>query len=253
MKKVETNDPQPKSIWITGASTGLGRELAIGLAKQGHQVFASARSQAPLRELAEQYSNIIPLIFDVSDRSQMTLVKQQIESHTPRLDQIILNAGNCEYLDIKNPDWDMMRRVMDVNYFGAVNSLEAVWPLLGSGSHIVVTSSIATLSPFPKAQAYGASKAALNYFISCMKVDLREQNIDVTIVEPGFIDTPLTERNDFPMPFLMSSEKAANIILAKLDKRPFRIRFPFLFSAFLRLAFARPNIWFDWIAPKLAK
>ncbi len=116
-----------------------------------------------------------------------------------------MNAGSCEYLDFPDPDWSAVRRVMEVNFFGTVNCVEFVLPLLRAGHgrrpHLVVVASQVTAAPFPRAEAYGASKAALQYFCDSLRLDLAHEQIDVSVINPGFVDTPLTRKNDFEMPF----------------------------------------------------
>jgi short-subunit dehydrogenase len=241
-----------ETIWVTGASSGIGFHISMALAKAGNKVIVSARSESKLSEMEKANENIIALPFDVSDKSQIESVRQALEKHVDNIDRVIMNAGTCEYFEVDTPDWDMMRRVMDVNFFGAVNTLELVMPLLKSGAHIVAVSSMATFAPFTKSQAYGSSKAALTYLMSTMKVDLQKKNIDVSIVNPGFVDTPLTQQNDFSMPFLMGVEEAANIIVSQLDSRMFTIDFPLRFKLILKMAYFFPTIWFKYIAPRLS-
>jgi len=242
-----------EAIWLTGASSGIGYQIDKDLAALGHKVLVSARSESALLELARESKNIIALPFDVSDKSQIASTREVIKKECGTLDRIILNAGVCEYFDIDDPDWDMMRRVMEVNYFGVINSLDLALPLMEPGSHVVVVSSMASFAPFPRAQAYGASKSALSYFMSAMKVDLASRKIDVTIVNPGFVDTPLTQKNDFPMPFLVDMEQASKIIIDGLDTRPFTLNFPKKFSWLIKLFYLWPNIWFKFIAPRLSR
>ncbi|WP_235015398.1 SDR family oxidoreductase [Oceanicoccus sp. KOV_DT_Chl] len=223
-----------ETIWITGASTGIGRDLALLLAEQGNTVIASARSESGLQQLAALNANIIPLVFDVSRADAIDAVRSELLKHSPYLDRVILNAGTCEYLDISAPDWDMMQRVMTTNYFGAVNSLAVAMPLLqarpksadGKGAHIIGVVSLATVVPFSRAQAYGASKAAMQYFLDSLRVDLQSRAIDVTVINPGFVKTPLTDKNDFSMPFLLSSSEAAQRMANAIAKRPRQYDFP---------------------------
>lgn len=240
-----------RTIWLTGASSGIGHSLAIQLANQNHKVLVSARSDDALQELACLYPNIIPVPFDVTDKQQIPTVRTELLKHTAQLDQIIINAGNCEYLDINHPDWSMMERIMSVNFFGMINTLDVAMPLLGRGSHIVGVVSLATLLPFPKAEAYGSSKAAAQYFLDSLRVDLRQHDIDVTVVNPGFVKTPLTDKNDFSMPFLMSSEQAAQRICKAIDKRPRQYDFPSRLYWLLSTIALFPKLWSNRLAPFL--
>lgn len=241
-----------KVIWITGASSGLGRSLALKLAEQGNQVIASARSQQALDELAVQNSNIVALPCDITDASSLESLRGWIADESPHLDQVILNAGNCEYLDFPNPDWEAVRRVMEVNFFGTVNCVQMALPLLrksNSGrAHIVAVASQVTAAPFPRAEAYGASKAAMQYFFDSLRIDLAAEDIDVTVVNPGFVDTPLTRKNDFDMPFLMDVEQAASRIVKNIETRPMRYSFPLRLSALLSLSKIMPRRWQKMVA-----
>jgi short-subunit dehydrogenase len=242
-------------IWITGASTGIGRALALNLAEQGNTVIISARSQEALFELAGSHANLIALPFDVSCKDVVNRVREQLLDYSPFLDRVILNAGTCEYLDIETPDWDMMQRVMTVNYFGAINTLAVAMPLLeahpDNKAHIIGVASLATVVPFSRAEAYGASKAALQYFFDSLRVDLVKKSIDVTVINPGFVKTPLTDKNDFPMPFLLSSEQAASRMAKAIAQRPRQYDFPGRLKWLLKALGFFPSFWNKVVAPSL--
>lgn len=236
-----------KAIWITGASSGLGRSIALQLAQSGALVIASARNRQALDELAAQSDNIRALACDITDKAALASMGEQLAAISPHIDQAILNAGNCEYLDFPDPDWDAVRRVMEVNFFGTVNCVEFVLPLLRGSPmerpHLVVVASQVTAAPFPRAEAYGASKAALQYFCASLRLDLAPEKIDVSVVNPGFVDTPLTRKNDFQMPFLMNAEDAAGRIIGKLEGRPRHYSFPKRLSLLLGVSKLLPALW----------
>jgi NAD(P)-dependent dehydrogenase (short-subunit alcohol dehydrogenase family) len=236
-----------KVVWVTGASSGLGRSIALQLANSGALVIASARNLQALQELAVEHDNIRPLACDITDAAGFAVLGERITAISPYIDQAILNAGNCEYLDFPNPDWSAVRRVMDVNFFGSVNCVEFALPLLRASGrkrpHLVVVASQVTAAPFPRAEAYGASKAALQYFCDSLRIDLAPEKIDVSVVNPGFVDTPLTRRNDFEMPFLMDADAAARRIVAKLESRPRRYDFPRRLALLLGLSRLAPALW----------
>lgn len=242
-------------IWVTGASSGIGRAIALELAAMGNQVIASARGQQALDELAALDANIIPLVFDVGRDDLADAMRQQIQQHSIYLDRVILNAGSCEYLDVSQPDWSMMQRIMQVNYFGAVNTLAVAMPLLqaspSANAHIVGVASLATVVPFAKAEAYGASKAALQYFLDALRLDLQPQNIDVTVINPGFVQTPLTDKNTFSMPFMISAEQASRRIVQAIARRPRQYDFPGRLKWLLKVLGAVPIFWNKVIAPSL--
>lgn len=243
-----------RTIWITGASSGLGRSLALALVAKGNRVIASARNQAELDKLVELDANILALPCDITDETALEAAGKRILEIAPHLDQVILNAGNCEYLDFPEPDWGAIRRVMEINFFGTVNCVKIALPLLrqspGGRPHIVAVASQVTAAPFPRAEAYGASKAALQYFFDSLRLDLSAEGIDVTIVNPGFVDTPLTRRNDFPMPFLMDVDQAAARIVKNIASRPLRYSFPLRLSAMLAMSKLLPGVWQKMVAPK---
>jgi NAD(P)-dependent dehydrogenase (short-subunit alcohol dehydrogenase family) len=188
-----------KVVWVTGASSGLGRSLALALAAGGDQVIASARNQQALDQLAELDPNIVAVACDITDKAALESAAKRMLEISPHLDQIILNAGNCEYLDFPDPDWAAVRRVMEINFFGTVNCVEMALPLLRQATnhrpHIVAVASQVTAAPFPRSEAYGASKAAMQYFFESLRIDLVAEGIDVSVVNPGFVDTPLTRKN----------------------------------------------------------
>jgi len=241
-----------KVIWITGASSGLGHSLAVALAANGNQVIASARNQEALDKLAELDSNIVAIGCDISDPASLQAASARIQEVSPHLDQVILNAGTCEYLDFPQPDWAAVRRVMEINFFGTVNCVEMALPLLrkasGRNPHIVAVASQVTAAPFPRAEAYGASKAAMQYFFDSLRIDLAPEGIDVTVVNPGFVDTPLTRKNDFSMPFLMDVDQAANRIVKNIESRPTSYSFPLRLSAMLSLSKLLPGLWRKMVA-----
>ncbi|MFT5502701.1 MAG: short-subunit dehydrogenase [Gammaproteobacteria bacterium] len=240
-------DKFKKYVWVTGASSGLGKSLSIVLAGQGHTVVVSARDHQKLDELSDQYPNIIPFPCDITDEKQMNEAGAGLAAISPVFDQVYLNAGNCEYMDFSDPDWGIPARVMDVNYFGSIRCLRAVWPLLESASgfraHIVVIASQVTSAPFPRAEAYGASKAAVQYFFNSLRTDLAQGNIDISIVNPGFVDTPLTQKNNFKMPFLMDVDAAAKLIVNRMRFRPRTYDFPLRLKLMLSLSGWFPRLW----------
>ncbi len=237
-------------IWIVGASSGIGHTLAQKLLKT-NKVVVSARNRTALETLVEEDTAANLTIFpcDVTDTASLRVTAQKIDEKFGCIDRVIINAGICEYFDVQNPDWDMMRRVMEVNYFGAINTAAKALPLLRKSkkekAHMVAVASMASDLAFPKAQAYGSSKAALKYFFESMRVDLAEENIGVTVVQPGFVETPLTAKNDFPMPFMISVDQAAKVIIDKMQGKPLLIRFPKRLSYLLGTMSRFPWLWYQ--------
>lgn len=219
-----------RRVWITGGSSGIGRALVKALVAKDNRVIVTARNRDRLAEVQALCPERIDLLpCDIAQPEAAELLKNGLAELTPALDTVILNAGDCEYLDAAEPDIELVERVTQVNYLGFARSLYACMPLLlasDSQPHLVGISSAATLYGLPRAAAYGASKAALNYFLESARADLRPQGLAVSIVSPGFVDTPLTQRNDFPMPWLMTDQQAAARVITGLERRQYRIEFP---------------------------
>ena len=232
--------------WVTGASSGLGAALAQQLLEQGHQVALGGRNAEALESLAVRYpGQVLLTVGDIAEAGQVHFMVQVIEQQWGGLDLAILNAGTCEYLEPGHFDAALVERVMRTNLLGLSHCLEAVLPLLRQGRqpHLVVTGSSVDWLALPRAAAYGASKAAVRYLVESLRIDLVSEGIDVTLISPGFVDTPLTRRNDFPMPQRWSAERAARYIARRLPRRPLEISFPFPFIPILRLLGALPGRW----------
>ncbi|AEF56195.1 SDR family NAD(P)-dependent oxidoreductase [Marinomonas posidonica] len=249
----QLNGKAQSIVWITGASSGIGFALVKRYLQAGWRVIASARSEGELADLVKQDSHLSFVAFDMVDKEQIEPIRDTLSQLVPHLDCVILNAGTCEYLDLEDEktDWQMMERVMSVNYFGLVNSVDVCLPLLKRASQplLVGVSSQAVQAAFPRAEAYGASKAAIRYFLSSLRMDLNADGVDVTCVLPGFVDTPLTRKNTFDMPFLMSSDEAAKRIDQALQGRPYEFAFPKRLSALLWLGRHLPKWWLGKFAP----
>ncbi|MDX5372136.1 MAG: SDR family NAD(P)-dependent oxidoreductase [Pseudomonadaceae bacterium] len=227
-----------RRIWLTGASSGIGAALAEVLLQQGHRLALSARNAGALQVLAEHFPQQVLLApGDLTDAEQVRAIGQRIDEHWGALDQAILNAGTCEYVEVRSFEAAMVERVMRANLFSAAHCVEAALPLLRRGArpHLVAVSSSVTFLPLPRAEAYGASKAAMRYLFEALRVDLAAAGIAVTLVSPGFVDTPLTQKNDFPMPMRWPVQKAARHIATRLERRPYEIAFPGPFIAILLL------------------
>lgn len=233
-----------RRIWLTGASSGIGEALAEELLAQGHRLALSARRAEPLKALAARFpGRVLVVPGDLGEPDQVREIGEQIAQQWGALDSAIFNAGTCEYIDAQNFEAAMVERVMRANLLSASYCIEAALPLLRAGQnpHLVAVASSVTYLPLPRAEAYGASKAALRYLIQALRIDLAAEGIDVTLVSPGFVDTPLTAHNDFAMPMRWSAEKAAAHIASHLAKRPHEIAFPGPFIAVLKLLASLPS------------
>lgn len=223
------------TVLITGASSGIGAGLAKAWADDGCQVIACGRDPVRLEALHRYSPNIRPLSFDMTDRQAC---HEALAGCC--VDLAILCAGTCEYLDHGVVDAALVERVMSANFQGPVNCLAALQAQLAPGSRVVLVSSMAHWLPFPRAEAYGASKAALTWFANCLRLDWEPKGIAVTVVSPGFVDTPLTRKNDFSMPGLVSVDQAVVAIRRGVAKGKAHIAFPAGFGLVLRLLSALP-------------
>ncbi|WP_415754749.1 SDR family NAD(P)-dependent oxidoreductase [Pseudomonas leptonychotis] len=233
-----------RRIWLTGASSGIGAALAEQLLQQGHRLALSARTLEPLQALAKRYpQQVLVVAGDLSDADEVRTIGEHITQVWGALDCAILNAGTCEYVEVSTFEAAMIERVMRANLFTASYCIEAALPLLrlGNRPHLVGVGSSVTFMPLPRAEAYGASKAAMRYLMETLRIDLRAENIAVTLVSPGFVDTPLTQKNDFAMPMRWPVDKAARYIAERLAGQPFEIAFPGPFIAILKLLGCLPK------------
>lgn len=233
----------PRNIWLIGASSGIGLALSEKLLKQGHRVAMSARRTASLGELAAQYPDqecVAPC--DVTDMSAVRNAVARIQKRFGHIDTLIFNAGICEYIDHGDVKAERVARVMNTNFIGLANVVEASTPLIKahSGAQLAAVSSSAAFVPLPRAEAYGASKAAMTYFMHTLRLGLQPKGISVNVICPGFVKTPLTDKNDFEMPFMVTAEEAADEIIDGLRKDKREIHFPRRFTRLLKLIAALP-------------
>jgi short-subunit dehydrogenase len=217
------------TVLVTGASSGIGRELARHYLQQGARVFVLARSTDGLMALVDAYPlSCVAITVDLTNDMECLNAGKTISAQTEYLDIAILNAGTCEYIDVNHLTIEPFDKVMAINWRGTVNSLQFCLPLLRKrkGSQLVGVSSMASILPMPRSQAYGASKVAIEYLFNSLRVDLARDSVDISVVRPGFVKTPLTARNDFPMPFAVDSETAVKKIIQGISKRKWIIAFP---------------------------
>jgi short-subunit dehydrogenase len=241
--------PAPwRTAWITGASSGIGREVAITLARQGVKVAASARSADKLAELARTHPGIAPLPLDVLDLSAMQEAARSGAGTLARVEHALFSARIWETMSAHSFSAAKAAHSMAVNYQGIVNGIEAVLPAMlerGQG-HIALVSSIAGYRGLPRALGYGPSKAALINLAEGMRNDLAARGIAISVINPGYVSTPMTAGNKFPMPFIVPVEAAARKIIRGLEKRKFEIAFPWQLVALAKLGRLLPNALFFW-------
>ncbi|MCG7586143.1 SDR family NAD(P)-dependent oxidoreductase [Photobacterium sp. OFAV2-7] len=220
-----------EQVLITGASSGIGEQLAIDYAEQGCQVYACGQSQQRLASLSERGSNIHPVRFDVTNIDDVTQALASLPQ-VPKL--IILNAGTCEYIEHGEIDVALFKRVFDVNLYGLLNCIQALQHSFDADTQLVIIGSTASYIPLPRAEAYGASKAAVAYIANTLAIDLAKKGVKVTLVSPGFVKTPLTDKNDFAMPMLVTTQYASAAIRKGIAAGKAEIHFPLKFSLFLK-------------------
>ena len=244
-------------IWITGASSGLGRELARQYAGAGHQVCVSARGADALAELAEECrdmsGSIVSFGLDVTDMEQISNCFQQIKATVGLPDLCVLNAGTHTENPVQGFDAGVYQRLMEINFMGVVNCLQFILPeyLQQGCGQVAVVSSVAGYRGLPKASAYGASKAALINMCEALQPELAAANVDLRLINPGFVRTPLTDLNEFPMPFLMEVEDAAARMVKGLAGNGFEITFPRRFTWLLKLVKMLPYAVYLRLTKKL--
>ncbi len=228
------------NILITGATSGIGKQLAIDYQAEGHQVWALGRNEEILTELAKKGLHVGRV--DLTNRRESLDWFGSLKS----IDLAVLNAGTCEYIDMPDFDSDKVIRVMRSNVESMAISIEGVLPALRAGvsPHLVGVGSSAAYVPLPRAEAYGGSKAAVAYMLETLRIELVRENIDVSLVCPGFVKTPLTDRNDFPMPFRISTEEASRVIRQGIAARKKEIHFPKRFTLLLKIMAVLPTaLW----------
>jgi short-subunit dehydrogenase len=226
---------QGKRYWLIGASEGLGREVAFALSRAGAEVIISARSEDRLAELAAALpgkAQALPL--DVSDVAAVRKAADDLGA----IDGMVYLAGL--YWPMKAQDWDADKAeaMMDVNLMGAVRAVGAVLPgmIARDAGHIVLTGSLSGFRGLPGTVGYGTSKAGMMYMAEGMYADLRGSGVDVQLINPGFIKTRMTDKNEFTMPFIMEPEAAARIFFEHMNSDDFDRSFPMVFSWLFRLS-----------------
>ena len=220
---------QPSGVaWLIGASSGIGKALALQLAQAGWTVAISARRPGPLRVMREQYAALHPYTLDVTEPESLRVASEAIERELGPVEMAIVNAGDYEPMPLQDFDVALFRKLCDVNYMGMVNALEAILPAMqarGSGQ-VLLTASIAGYRGLPRSAPYSASKAAVINLAESLHVELKQQGVLLRVINPGFVRSPLTDKNDFKMPFLIEADEAAQAIMRELPKQNFEIAFP---------------------------
>ena len=224
-------------VWLIGASTGIGRATASLLHSRGAKVIVSARNAMALQAFESAHPGSLGLVLDVTDSAAFTQVAQQVEQRFGRVDLALYCAGY--YKAMRATQFDMAEALhhQQVNYVGALHMLDAVLPVLlrQKAGHLSLISSVAGYRGLPNSLAYGPTKAALINLAQTLYMDLRPVGIGTSVINPGFVATPLTASNEFAMPALLSPEQAAHEILKGWAQGRFEIHFPKRFTLWLKV------------------
>lgn len=237
-----------RRVWIIGASTGIGRATALHLHQLGARVAVSARNAAALNQLASEHPGLLAIPLDMTDAAAVATISSQLFTQWQGLDLVLIVAGTYNEMRADSINLAQVEQIIDVNLLGPYKVLAAVLPPLlqqarqadRSSPHyqapgVGIVGSVAGYSGLPKALAYGPSKAAIINLCEVLYFDLRPLGINVYMINPGFVDTPLTAGNDFPMPDLMSADAAAKVLVQEMGEGKFDIHFPRRFTRVVKL------------------
>lgn len=243
-----TDSRNKLNIVITGATSGIGKQLAKDYLSSAHRVYAVGRDEESLAELKDL--GAVAIALDLMDRQKVITAFAEIE----QIDLAICGAGTCEYLDMPNFDSEVFMKVMSVNMGTLSHAIEGVIPkLIASKGRLVGIGSASAYVPFARAEAYGSSKAAIHYLMKTLQISLAPHDVAVSLVVPGFVETPMTKQNDFPMPFLQTPEQASQAIRAGINKGDEVIEFPKKLTIPLKTLGTLPDMVWQQVSQKLNK
>ena len=247
---------QSNIIWITGGSSGIGRSLALKMARNGNKVAVTARSRDKLNELEKLSESMEGSIHayqgDVTDTKMMQNIVDDIESRLGAIDLAILNAGTYIPDTIDTFTTGNFEHHCRINLIGTANSLAPVVRKMRErkNGHLAIVASVAGYRGLPRSMSYGPTKAALINMAEALAIETLDDGIKVQVINPGFVETPLTEQNDFEMPFIIDSEKAADYILNGLESARFEIGFPWQMTTLLKSIGKLPARWYFRLVKK---
>lgn len=238
-----------RTAWIVGASSGLGAALAKLLDGRVETVAISARSAEDLDAMQASSQTLVAYPLDVTDADAVARCYREIVDNAGEIDLVVLSAGTWQVVVPPDLDPEVFKRSMEVNFMGVVNVLAQAVPAMmrRQAGQIAIISSVAGYRGLPKAAAYGSTKAALINLAESLHPELAAKGVTLSIVNPGFVDTPMTAVNDFPMPFLMPVDEAAQRLLRGLERKSYEITFPRRFTWAMKLLRLLPNAAYFWI------
>lgn len=245
-----------KCVWLTGASSGIGEALVFELAARGARVAITARRGDVLESIKAKvpsaHGEVRCFPGDVCELTQMKEIVARVEREMGPIDLAIPNAGTHVFTVPEAFNSDEYLSLMQLNFGGMLRCIEAVLPgMLGRGrGYLAPVASLAGYRGLPRAAAYGASKAAMIHFLESIRFHLKTKGITISIVNPGFVKTPLTDKNDFRMPFLVDAQQAAKIICDGIARRKREIAFPFPFNWVLKIARMLPDPVYEKIVDR---
>ena len=243
-----TNSSKKQHILITGATSGIGYQLVKDYLQEGQHVYAVGRDEDALSELKSLGAETIDL--DLMDRDKVIAAFDKISE----VDLAICGAGMCEYLDMPNFDSSAFMNVMSVNMGTLSHAIEGVLPkLIASRGRLVGMGSASAYAPFARAEAYGSSKAAIHYLMKTLQISLAPHEVSVSLVVPGFVETPMTKQNDFPMPFLQTPEQASQAIRDGIKSGHDVIEFPKKLTLPLKVLGTLPDLVWKQVSEKMNK
>ena len=239
-------------VWVIGASSGIGAETARALRARGARLALSARNLDGLLTIAADHFDTLVFPLDITDHAEVIAARDRILASWGGIDLVLVVAGTYNRMRADDFDLAVAERMLDTNLRGPLNCLDAVLPTLLSQGHggIGIVASIAGLSGLPQALIYGPTKAALINLCESLYLDLRPRGINVYLINPGFVATPLTAGNEFEMPALISASTAAAELLRGIERGEFHIHFPKRFTNWLRLLRLLPYRWYFWLIHK---
>jgi NADP-dependent 3-hydroxy acid dehydrogenase YdfG len=243
-----------RTVFITGASSGLGRGLALHYAHHGATVHAAARRKDELEKLAAEAPTIVPVPLDVQDHEALAAaIRAAEEASGGALDLVIANAGIGQPTSARKMDWKVVRKIMDVNVTSACVTIAAALPKMieRNRGQVVAVSSLAAFRGMPGNASYCASKAALHLWMESVRVDLRNTKVRATTIYPGFVRTAMTAKNKFRMPFLMDLDDAVKTMARGIDRGAPVIAYPLPMVALTKTLGAIPRGIYEPLAARL--